>query len=429
MYAFILLSGCDSVIGYPSNVTVVPVADTALPRSDDTGTVAEDTSSRDSADTATSASDTADTGDTPNFEVIPYDGPWSAGAGTMLEVGVHPLQVQVADVDGDGRVDLVYSWTAALFDGGEVFVNVHVQDDAGGLGPPIELEVGHSVAFAGCLLATDLDADGRADIVVGHEDGFTLFYADRGGGFGRGEDVDGAEVAALASGDLDGDGDVDLATVTLGESTTTWIRRGGDYIATASVPSATRYQGAVAVVADVDEDGRLDVAVGDGSGPFRVYLGDGAGGLDAEEPIVSRGTVSDLAVLRVDEDTTPDLVGTGNSEGVRGPSVVGWRVDAGLTVDLPFAAGLVGYPVGLAVGDLDGDGCSDLFVVEELADTGWVFFDQGRGTWASMALDLGLWPASSVFPDPNAIGDLDGDGCGDLVWRIDDDIVIAYGVC
>lgn len=413
----LFLLACDSVIRFPVPSTALPGTELP-PDSDPIVDSARDTGA---PDTSADTSPPPDTATGATFEVVPYDGAWTVDEGEGLGVGVFPLHVQVADFDGDGKDDLAFPWTESAGEGGPVFVNVHRQE-AGELGAAEVLEIGHSVAVLGAFLAEDLDGDGLADLVVGHDDGFTVFYA-RPIGFEAPEDVSGPRVDALAAGDLDGDGDLDLVTV--GTTVVAWLRTGGGH--TRADEASIGGDPAVVTLVDVDPDGHLDVLVGETAGSFRVLPGDGAGGLD--DGVAYEGTLSDVVVVDLDADEVPDVVATGLAQGVPGPNIVGWRVQDGLGDVWPLAVGLPWFPLGIATGDLDGDGTADLFAMEEYADTGWIWLDRGGGSWGVLELDLGFWPMATVFPDPNAVGDLDGDGCGDLAWRTDDDVVVARGRC
>ena len=78
-----------------------------------------------------------------------------------------------------------------------------------------------------------------------------------------------------------------------------------------------------------------------------------------------------------------------------------------------------GYGHGVAVGDLDNDGCPDLFVTRFGSYA--LYRNRGDGTFEDITEDAGLggprgWPTSAAFADLDADGDLDLYVCHYLRW-------------
>ncbi|MHC4846132.1 MAG: FG-GAP repeat domain-containing protein, partial [Planctomycetota bacterium] len=129
-------------------------------------------------------------------------------------------------------------------------------------------------------VASDLDDDGDLDIFVANDSKANLMLRNEGGGrfaqIGRESGTDynaeGRSEACMGidSGDLDGDGDLDLYVVNFQQETNTLYRNDGDMfftdVATSSgtgVPS-TAYLGFGTVFVDVENDGDLDIYVANG---------------------------------------------------------------------------------------------------------------------------------------------------------------------
>ncbi len=195
-----------------------------------------------------------------------------------------------------------------------------------------------------CVLASDLDGDGRVDLYVANDSTENRLYRNVGGGkfedatllSGTGLDRYGRTEASMgvASGDVDGDGDLDLLVTGFDdESDTLYVNQGGgvfeDRTVQAGLELATRLPvGFGCLLEDLDLDGALDLAIANGhiidnialyhdgkthAQRALVFQGDGRGSFqnvsDADlvvtrEPLVGRALVAgDL-----DGDARTDLV-------------------------------------------------------------------------------------------------------------------------
>jgi hypothetical protein len=226
-------------------------------------------------------------------EVMTPSGPgFGSPIGGQLSLGqvLGSLEMAAADVDGDGRLDLLvdatpwsdYQATSTLE------VTVLLGNGDGTFQAPVRSSLGSSFQQGNPFFLADANGDGRPDLFAGG----ALFLNAGGGRFSTGAVLGPGWIAGI--GDFDGDGSPDVAMLevldTPGacESSQLHVRYGsasGQYSAGPDF-ALPRVTTAIAV-GDFSGDGKLDLAlIGSASGLGRfvalVYAGDGSGGFRAD---------------------------------------------------------------------------------------------------------------------------------------------------
>jgi hypothetical protein len=121
---------------------------------------------------------------------------------------------------------------------------------------------------------------------------------------------------AMAKGDLDEDGNLDLVVALQGgDVLEIWLGNGDGTFAT-GVPYAVGNDPNVVTIADIDRDGHLDVLVGlrVGSDNLKVFFGDGSGTIDVNDAAMSEtlstpgGFITRIGVRDLNGDCMPDIV-------------------------------------------------------------------------------------------------------------------------
>jgi hypothetical protein len=252
-----------------------------------------------------------------NFQPQPSNVFWAIGKGngtfkkpTLSSSGdanADVPAVTAADVNGDGHVDLVANDLAHLV--------VRLGNGTAGFDAPIASGVANGADRA--VLVSDVTGDGVADIVTmvrtGNEDfGSGEIRLERGAGDGTfalvqtlGTD---SNLSGGAMADLNGDHRLDFVTAGSrgfdGGVNALWVTlRQAD----GRLGAPLKYLGPTGQVAcgDVDLDGDLDIAT-TGNATVDLYLNDGAGGFPKRVDILAGGSLGTVADLT--EDQSPDVI-------------------------------------------------------------------------------------------------------------------------
>ncbi len=253
------------------------------------------------------------------------------------------------------------------------------------------------------IVNADLGDSGGVTVLIGRGDGSFDFH----GKIAEYPIPDGA--FAIATGDFNGDGNIDLAVTTRsGSGIQLLLGSGlGEFRRGAVIPAGFR-PGSIAA-ADLNRDGIVDLLVSNGpfSGSISVLLGNGDGTFQDPRPFsvgrfpgflvvadFNRDDIPDVAVTVFDEQSHPEIdVLLGQGDGSFGPAQI---VDPGTSHG------------NLAVADFNGDGIPDL--VATTADGFEILLGNGDGTFGAP-----LTRSLSLRTNRVAAADLDGDGVVDLV--------------
>ena len=340
-------------------------------------------------------------------------------------VGAGPNSLCAADVNGDGKPDLI---SANLTDNS---ITVLTNNGGGGFSFNANYAAGDHPQT---LTAADVNGDGKMDLIVADNGRYDLGYSDRltvltnngSGGFAfSSSPVVGLFPNKVIAADVNGDGKMDLISANYLAFTVSVLTNDGSggFVASGTYPMPT---GAFSVAAaDVNGDGKVDlICANTGSSGYgrslTVLTNDGSGGFGFNETYL---------VGRPSSYSAPN--GSYPASVVAFTNVVNGKVDLACanawddTVSLltnNSSGGLVlvtNYPVGhvpitLVAADVNGDGKVDLVCDNSYDNTLSVLTNDGVGGFV-LATNFSSGNSGPAGVNVLVTADVNGDGRPDLI--------------
>jgi hypothetical protein len=329
------------------------------------------------------------------------------GAPANYATGTSPHSVVMADVTGDGKLDLVVG------NSGSNDVSILPGVGNGSFGVQQRFAAGTRVKYAA---VADMNGDAKPDVVTANEGANTVsvLIGNGSGGFGSPTSYSTCQRPhEVALADLNGDARPDVISACwLNGEVSVRLNSAGGVLGTATTYASGGNTLSI-VAADFDGDGDRDVASANhGQSRVSVFLNNGSGSLATPVKYVTGGVPHEIRSRDLNGDGDLDLV-TANDKANTVNVLLG-NGNGTFGTYHAYATGLA--PMSVAIADLDGDGAWDLATADSsgypdplgATDIG-VLLGNGNGTFDTVQ----KFPAGQ-HPFSVAAGDLDADGDQDL---------------
>ncbi|HEX8514573.1 MAG TPA: FG-GAP-like repeat-containing protein [Bacteroidia bacterium] len=290
--------------------------------------------------------------------------------------------IVTADFDGDGRLDIAmnnrYGSTTTVM----TFRNTSSVASIS-FGTMTEFAA-TSVTTITDIAAADFDKDGKTDLIVSYNNN-TLSYFRNTSSIGMISFAAKTDIAigassvinTIATGDLDGDGKVDVAIACGAGNNITYLRNTsttGSISFAAYISTALGAATEGLAIGDIDTDGKMDIVFGYGTSSLAELKNNSAPGsisFAATPTYITSlaNTITDVALGDIDGDGKADIAAgysSGSQVSLFKNNSASGTASIAAKVDFTIASSYTG-PAQVTLGDLNGDSKSDLFSVTSSA--------------------------------------------------------------
>ncbi len=330
----------------------------------------------------------------------------ATGQTQFLRTGEWPSAVRAADVDGDGRRELLVA-----HEGSPSLLVLFPNPEGGGYRRRY-VYVGRTSSW---MFVRDINGDGRADVLLAQEGSAELLVllgdARRLLAPAQGYDL-GAPATAVGFADTDGDGSFDVIALErlAGRYSIFGGQPDGSFVKRASGPAPEGATGLL--LGDVSGDGRVDLAFP----PTRVVSVDEGKGRVSTRALPATASGFKLEAADVDGNGVNELLGLETLPPEGRVRVHVFEPDGAGTLSarpvVTTSDAVQGSGVRLA--DLDGDGLRDFVFLRGGSDGAAVCFQNGGGACVVHEVSLGYCQSAR----DGELASLDGDSAPELVFAV-----------
>ena len=330
------------------------------------------------------------------------------------------FDIHLTDIDGDGDFDIVMT---GMVEDDRTLLWLENENNLGQFGEPKDIAIYESGTN---LTSKDLDNDGDQDLILSYSGGNMINWyenLDGKGDFSQANLIDNyvPRVSDIDLGDIDGDGDFDIASINTTNDEVKWHESIDSFKNALNRPKHlvdNNLSNPRAVcLNDVDGDADLDIIVSSISGNELAWYQniDGKGNFSSEKVIDDElAQVYDLIVVDLDGDGDMDVVAPSHRD-----SQIFWYENtdgSGDFSDRRVVGTTFSFPTTVFYQDLDGDGDIDI-----LTSSGDYSSEDKETTWFENLDSQGNFgpqqkiESSFLFPNDLDFADLNLDGHMDII--------------
>jgi hypothetical protein len=411
--------------GFVSNSVVnwnhTPLATTFVSKSQVTATVPASNIAAAGTDSVT-ITNPSPGGGTSNVDFFVVRQPFTAVSfgQTPVSTGTTPFNPVVADLNGDGYLDIV-NLDETSFD--TTSISVLLGTGNGTFQPHVDYPLPVPTLFN--LVIGDFNNDGKLDIAAS-TDGIAILLGNGDGTFQPAQDFPLANyVGGLTAGDFNGDGNLDLAITIYYPFLQVMIVLGngdGTFQApvTYTVNSNEVISGQV-ITADFNGDGKLDLALPT-INEVAIMLGNGDGTFQNPVNYTSAPETYNVLALDLNADGILDLAVQNRSSATAAISILLGNGDGTFRGHVDYRLPTIASLFSIAAGDLNGDGIPDLIGLSNHI-AAFTFLGKGDGTFQNGNYFVATANADVLVG--GAVGDFNGDGMIDIATASEGNNVIS----
>ncbi len=308
--------------------------------------------------------------------VLTNNGSGSFGFNATLTVDNHgpgdgPVWVVAADVNGDGKIDLI-----SANGGTSSTLTVLTNNGSGGFGSNATISVNIGAPGSGpvYVAAADVNGDDKLDLICANGDALTVLTNNGSGVFGSNATltVSGGPVWVVAA-DVNGDGKNDLITANLTAGTLTVLTNNGSGRFGSDATLRVGSGPACVVAADINGNGKLDlICANKNDGTLTVLTNNGSGRFGSNATLTVGSGPECVIAADVYGNGKLDLITANLTAGTLTVLTNNGNGIFGFNATLTVGSGLSGGPKPVGSGpkcvvaaDVNGDGRLDLICANE----------------------------------------------------------------